>query len=33
MAGKEGVEKDLGTLIDKEYGYVKAGYPKFMRLF
>lgn len=33
MASKEGVEKDLNTLIDPEYGYVKAGYPRFMRLF
>lgn len=33
MVSKDEVKKDLDTLIDSEYGYVRAGYPRFMRLF
>ena len=30
---KEKLEKDLEILFDREHGYLKAGYPRFMRLF
>jgi len=30
---KEKLQKDIETLRDPERGYIKAGYPRFMRLF
>ncbi|MDP3014908.1 MAG: amylo-alpha-1,6-glucosidase [bacterium] len=30
---KEKLENDIETLLDKEYGYLNAGFPRFMRLF
>ncbi len=33
MISKNKVEKEISALIDADYGYVKAGYPSFMRLF
>ncbi len=30
---KEKLKNDLTTLFDKEYGYLNAGFPRFMRLF
>jgi len=33
MFPKDKVQGDIEILLDSEYGYVRAGYPKFMRLF
>ena len=30
---REKLKNDLATLLDKEYGYLNAGFPRFMRLF
>lgn len=30
---KEKLENDIEILFDKEHGYLRAGYPRFMRLF
>lgn len=30
---KEKLENDIEILLDKEQGYLRAGYPRFMRLF
>jgi len=30
---KEKLKNDLTRLLDKEYGYLNAGFPRFMRLF
>lgn len=30
---KEKLQNDIATLRDPEYGYIRGGYPRFMRLF
>jgi len=30
---KEKLQNDIATLRDQEHGYIRAGYPRFMRLF